>query len=53
MATFDGVIVGAGHNGPTLGAYMARARLRVCVLEAAGEIGGGCSTADATLPGFR
>ena len=53
MARFDGVIVGAGHNGLTLGAYMARAGLRVCVLEAAPRIGGGCSTEEATLPGFR
>jgi len=53
MATFDGVIVGAGHNSLTLGAYMARAGLKVCVVEAAPHIGGGCSTADAALPGFR
>jgi phytoene dehydrogenase-like protein len=53
MARFDGVIVGAGHNGLTLGAYMARAGLKICVLDAAPRIGGGCSTEDATLPGFR
>lgn len=53
MARFDGVIVGAGHNGLTLGAYMARAGLKICVLEATPRIGGGCSTEDATLPGFR
>ena len=53
MATFDGVIVGAGHNSLTLGAYMARAGLRVCVLERAPHIGGGCSTEEPILPGFR
>ncbi|HXP74115.1 MAG TPA: NAD(P)/FAD-dependent oxidoreductase [Stellaceae bacterium] len=53
MANFDGIIIGAGHNGLTLGAYMSRAGLKVCVLECAAEIGGGCSTAEPILPGFR
>jgi phytoene dehydrogenase-like protein len=53
MARFDGVIVGAGHNGLTLGAYMARAGLKVCVLERNPAIGGGCSTEEPLLPGFR
>jgi phytoene dehydrogenase-like protein len=53
MAAFDGVIVGGGHNSLTLGAYMARAGLRVCVLERAPHIGGGCSTEEPILPGFR
>lgn len=53
MARFDGVIVGGGHNGLTLGAYMSRAGLKVCVLEAMPQIGGGCSTQEPALPGFR
>ena len=53
MARFDGVIVGGGHNGLTLGAYMSRAGLRVCVVEAMEKIGGGCSTEQPALPGFR
>src|SRR6185369_8608839 len=53
MARFDGVIIGGGHNGLTLGAYMSRAGLKVCVLEATPQIGGGCSTEQPTLPGFR
>jgi len=53
MAEFDGVIIGGGHNGLTLGAYMARAGLAVCVLEAASTIGGGCSTQEPVLPGFK
>jgi phytoene dehydrogenase-like protein len=53
MATYDGVIVGAGHNGLTLGAYMARAGLRVAVLERQASIGGGTSTEESALPGFR
>lgn len=53
MAKFDGVIVGGGHNGLTLGAYMSRAGLKVCVLEGTPAIGGGCSTEQPVLPGFR
>src|ERR1041384_4072716 len=53
LATFDGVIIGGGHNGLTLGAYMSRAGLKVCVLERNDMIGGGCSTAEPALPGFR
>jgi len=53
MARFDGVIIGGGHNGLTLGAYMSRAGLKVCVLEATASIGGGCSTEEPALPGFR
>ncbi len=53
MTTFDGIIIGGGHNGLTLGAYMTRAGLRVCVLEATGAVGGGCSTEQPALPGFR
>jgi phytoene dehydrogenase-like protein len=45
--------VGAGHNGLTLAAYMARAGLRVLVLERNAWIGGGCTTDEPVLPGFR
>lgn len=51
--TFDGIIVGAGHNALTLGAYLTRAGLRVCVLEQNAWIGGGCTTDEPMLPGFR
>jgi phytoene dehydrogenase-like protein len=53
MAKFDGIIIGGGHNGLTLGAYMSRAGLKVCVLESTTAIGGGCSTEQPALPGFR
>ena len=39
--TFDVVIVGAGHNGTTLGAYLAKCGLSVCLLEDRPEGGGG------------
>ena len=50
---FDGLIVGGGHNGLTLAAYLSRAGLRVAVLERGPIVGGGCSTVEPMLPGFR
>ena len=49
MSSFDGVIIGAGHNGLTLAAYMARAGLKVVVVERNAKIGGGTSTEEPTL----
>ena len=53
MAEFDGIVIGAGHNGLTVAAYLARAGLRIAVLERNNRIGGGCSTDPDILPGFR
>jgi phytoene dehydrogenase-like protein len=53
MTSFDGVVIGAGHNGLTLAAYLARAGLRIAVLERNDRLGGGCSTDSDRLPGFR
>jgi len=46
------VIVGAGHNGLTCAAYLARAGKQVLVLEARERIGGAC-TIDEPWPGVR
>jgi phytoene dehydrogenase-like protein len=51
-AKYDVLIVGAGHNGLALGGYLAKAGLKVCVIERRLEIGGGLSTEEITLPGF-
>ena len=40
----DVLIVGAGHNGLTAGCYLARAGLRVTVVEASATVGGMTST---------
>lgn len=53
MTGYDGIVVGGGHNGLTLGAYMTRLGLRVAVLERNAWIGGGCTTDEPILPGFR
>ncbi len=50
--TYDAIIIGAGHNGLTLGSYLARSGLDVVVLERRHEEGGGLATEELTLPGF-
>ena len=47
---WDVVIVGAGHNGMTCAAYLAREGKTVLVLEARDRIGGAC-TLEGTLAG--
>src|SRR5665213_1254435 len=49
---WDAIIVGAGHNGLTCAAYLARAGKRVLVLESRARIGGAC-TLEEPFPGVK
>ncbi len=49
----DGIVVGGGHNSLVAAAYLARAGLRVIMLEAAPRLGGGTTTDEVTLPLFK
>ena len=48
----DAIVVGAGPNGLTCAALLARAGVRVTLIEAEETIGGGTRTSELTLPGL-
>jgi phytoene dehydrogenase-like protein len=51
--TYDGIILGAGHNSLVLQAYLGKAGLKVLCLEARDTAGGGLTTIeDPSHPGF-
>jgi phytoene dehydrogenase-like protein len=53
-SSFDGIILGAGHNALILQAYLSRCGLRTLSLDRAPSPGGGLMTIDnPRLPGFR
>ncbi len=49
---WDVIVVGAGHNGLTCAAYLARGGKKVLVLEARNRVGGACTIAE-VWPGVR
>src|SRR6202521_2942015 len=49
---YDALIVGGGHNGLVCACYLAAAKLRVCVVERRGVVGGAAVTEE-FHPGFR
>src|SRR2546429_4541345 len=53
MTTYDGIILGAGHNGLILQAYLGKAGLKTLAIERRASAGGGLSTiGDPRRPGF-
>src|SRR5262249_751264 len=50
--SYDAIVIGAGHNGLTCPCYLARAGLKVLVLEQYRTVGGMTITEEETLPGF-
>jgi len=52
MSPFDAIIVGGGHNGLVAAGYLAKAGLRVHVLERRPIVGGACVTEE-PWTGFR
>jgi len=43
MTTYDAVILGAGHNGLILQAYLGKAGLKTLAIERRGVAGGACA----------
>ena len=52
MSQYDVVVMGAGHNGLTAAAYMAKAGKKVLVLERKSYPGGGVTTRQLNTSGY-
>jgi phytoene dehydrogenase-like protein len=52
QSEWDAVIIGAGHNGLIAAAYLARAGMKVALVERRYEVGGGMATEEILFPGY-
>ena len=51
--TYDAIVIGAGHNGLCLAAYLQRAGMSTAIIERRHEEGGGVNTEEPVMSGFR
>jgi len=51
--SYDAVVIGAGPNGLAAAIVLAEAGRSTLVVETRDTVGGGCRTAELTIPGFR
>jgi len=49
---YDGIIIGAGHNGLIHAGYLAKARLKILIVERQLEIGGGLDAHEGARAGY-
>jgi phytoene dehydrogenase-like protein len=49
---YDGIIIGAGQHGLVLGSYLAKAGLKILLVDRRLTYGGGLCTREVTQPGF-
>ncbi|MFN3621967.1 MAG: phytoene desaturase family protein, partial [Nitrososphaerales archaeon] len=49
---YDVIVIGAGHNGEAITAYLSKAGLKTILLEKRLEVGGGLAAEEATAVGF-
>ncbi len=52
-AKYDAIIIGGGHNALVTACYLARARMKVLLLERRYLVGGACVTEENIFPGFK
>ena len=49
---YDAIIIGSGPNGLSAAIALAKVGMSVLLIEASAIIGGGCRSAELTLPGY-
>lgn len=52
-ARYDALVIGGGHHGTIMACYLAKAGMKVAVLEKHVQLGGGAGSEEGPAPGFR
>lgn len=50
---YDAIVIGGGHHGLIIACYLQKAGMRTVILERGPKLGGGVTTEEGPLPGFR